>query len=95
MVTMNGKYTISGVIVLTGESPTRYAASTVCGATPSRMKSGTKIGAKIAHFGTEPGMMKSSSTMTRINTIKQRQRADVGLLQHSASATAMTRGMLL
>ena len=25
-----------------------------------------KIGAKIAHFGTSPGMMKSSSTITRI-----------------------------
>ena len=52
------------------------------------------MGAKIAHFGTEPGMMKSSSTMTRIITIKQRERADVGLLKDAGQRDGNDAGQV-
>src|SRR5512144_2248203 len=57
---------MSGVSTFVGESPMRYAASTVCGVTSSRAKVGTNTGAKMAHFGTTPGRMKFSTTITRI-----------------------------
>src|SRR5262249_29375687 len=67
--TISGKYAISGVITLNGESPTRYAASTVCGATPRRMNSGTKIGASSAHLAIAAGMIRSTMNVTMISPI--------------------------
>ena len=95
IVTMNGKYTISGVSTFVGESPTRYAASTVWGATSRRAKIGMNTGAKIAHFGITPGRIKSSTAITRIIRISSTSAGTSTRSSTWAISTAITRGRLV
>src|SRR5690606_9535077 len=69
--TISAKYAFNGEIALTGESPTRYAARTASGSTLSRIRSGTNTGAKIAHFGMEPVMIRSSIATTNTKPISR------------------------
>ena len=50
------------------------------------MKMGMKTGAKIAHFGITPGMMKSRRRMTMMNTDQERER---GECRHLSKRSAM------
>ncbi len=79
--TIIAKYALSGVIEFIGESPTRYAASIASGGTPSFISSGTKIGAKIAHFGIAPVMIRSRIITTITKPI----------ISHTASRLAACR----
>src|SRR5262245_21435733 len=62
--TIRPKYAFIGVMEFIGESPTRYAANTASGATPNLINSGTKTGAKIAHLGIAPVMIRSRQPTT-------------------------------
>src|SRR5262245_17949507 len=59
--TIKAKYAFNGVIAFIGESATLYAANTASGATFKRINSGTNTGAKIAHFGIAPVIIRSST----------------------------------
>ena len=51
------------------------------------------MGAKIAHFGTTPGMMMSSSAITRMNRISSQIAPMSARSRTSAIFTAITVGM--
>src|SRR5262245_42253513 len=67
--TIKAKYAFNGVIAFIGESATLYAANTASGATFKRINSGTNTGAKIAHFGMAPVIIRSSAPTTRTKPI--------------------------
>src|SRR5262247_2364072 len=93
--TINTKYAFNGVMALMGESATRYAASTASGATPSFMSSGTKMGAKMAHFGIAPVMTRSRMTTTNTNPRSNHSALRFALLSTSAIFTAAMVAMLV
>ncbi len=86
--TIRAKYAFNGVMALTGESPTRYAASTASGATFNFISSGTKIGAKIAHFGIAP-VMTRSRIITTTTKPRSNRRAWIDYLAIIAAIVAM------
>ena len=59
------------------------------------MNSGTKIGAKIAHLGSDAGMIRSRITITRMKPISSQSAPMSAPSSKSAMFTAITVGMLL
>ena len=53
------------------------------------------MGAKIAHFGSDPGMIRSRSTITKMKPISSQSAPMSAPSRKSAMFTAMIVGMLL